>query len=277
VATLRVSEGAWEPAITEARRWLRESIRHGAALDVGRGRGPVSHFAGIWSRGGTRTAPQPAEVEAEWWADLTDVRRGIDRLPFVRGLADGSLARSTFLAYLAQDAHYLGEYARVLAEAARIALDRRAQAFWATSAHAAVAEELALHAHWLAHEPEHAAIEPDSVTTAYVDHLLACAARADYGVLVAAALPCFWLYTDLGGRLAAGELGAAARSPEHPYAEWLATYSDPAFAEATRTAVAIVTETASRAAPDVRERMRRAFRISAEHELAFFDRTPVVG
>jgi len=277
VATLRVSQGAWEPAITEARRWLRESIRHGAALDVGRGRGPISHFAGIWSRGSTVTRPHPAEVEAEWWADLTDLRRGIDDLPFVRGLADGSLARSAFLAYLAQDAHYLGEYARVLAEAARIAPDRRAQAFWASSANAAVAEELALHAHWLGGEHERAVVEPDSVTTAYVDHLLACVARGDYGVLVAAALPCFWLYTDLGGRLAAGELGAATLSPEHPYAAWLATYSDPAFAEATRTAVAIVTDAASRATPEMRERMRRAFRVSAEHELAFFDRAPGVG
>jgi hydroxymethylpyrimidine kinase/phosphomethylpyrimidine kinase/thiamine-phosphate diphosphorylase len=278
VATLRVSLGAWEPAIDEARRWLRESIRNGAALDVGSGHGPVSHFAGLWARGGTRTAPTPAELEAGWWSAIDDVRFGIDQLPFIRGLADGTLASRAFLDYLAQDALYLRDYARVLAEASRLAPDAAAQAFWADSAHGAIVGELELHTSWLGEriEPSHlsATPEPDATTTAYLDHLLATAARGDYAVLVAALLPCFWLYTDLGARLAAGEFGAAALAPEHPYASWLATYADPAFAAATREAVAIVTEAASRATPELRERMHRAFRVSSEHELAFFDRAP---
>ncbi|WP_308797296.1 bifunctional hydroxymethylpyrimidine kinase/phosphomethylpyrimidine kinase [Agromyces silvae] len=273
VATLRVSRGGWEPAIEEARRWLRESIRHGEGLEVGSGHGPVSHFAGLWSRGGTTTAPTPAELEAEWWSSIDDVRAGIDQLPFIRGLADGTLRTAPFLDYLAQDALYLGDYARVLAEASRLAPDAAAQAFWANSAHGALVGELELHASWLGGEASVSGpAEPDATTTAYLDHLLATAARGDYPVLVAALLPCFWLYTDLGERLAAGEFGAAALAPEHPYASWLATYADPAFAAATRQAVAIVTDAASRARPEVRARMHRAFRVSSAHELAFFDR-----
>lgn len=270
VASLRVSLGDWEPAIDEARRWLRESIRHGEALGVGSGNGPVNHFAGLWSRGGTTTAPVPAEVEARWWSAIDDVRSGIDDLPFIRGLADGTLARAPFLEYLAQDALYLRDYARVLAEASRLAPDAAAQAFWAGSASGAIAGELELHESWLGAEAS--VTEPDAITTAYLDHLLATAARGDYAVLVAALLPCFWLYTDLGERLAAGGFGDAALAPEHPYASWLATYADPAFAAATREAVAIVTRVASHATPGVRERMLRAFRVSSEHELAFFDR-----
>jgi hydroxymethylpyrimidine kinase/phosphomethylpyrimidine kinase/thiamine-phosphate diphosphorylase len=292
VATLRVAHGDWVPAIDEARRWLRESLRHGEALEVGSGHGPVSHFAGLWSRGGTSTAPTPAEVEAEWWAGIEDVRRGIDDLPFIRGLADGTLARGPFLEYLGQDALYLRDYARVLAEASRLAPDTAAQAFWANSAHGALVGELELHASWLSEDGAvgHGAGEPageaqgeasasgtfaaerDATTIAYLDHLLATAARGDYAVLVAALLPCFWLYTDLGERLSAGEFGAAALAPEHPYASWLATYADPAFADATREAIAIVTRVASGATAELRERMHRAFRVSSEHELAFFDR-----
>src|SRR5690606_26434019 len=92
----------------------------------------------------------------------------------------------------------------------------------------------------------------------------------DYGVLIAAALPCFWLYTDLGQRLHAGEFGVYAQSPEHPYASWLATYADPAFEEATGQAIAYAATAATTAAPDLRVRMLTAFEASARHERAFF-------
>ncbi|WP_084620360.1 bifunctional hydroxymethylpyrimidine kinase/phosphomethylpyrimidine kinase [Agromyces italicus] len=256
----------WPAAVAEARRWLRESLRHGEALEVGGGHGPINHFAGLWSRGGTRTAPTPAEVEGEWWASIRGIRDGIDALPFISGLADGTLPRAPFLYYLAQDALYLHDYARVLAAAASLAPDASAQAFWANSAHGSIVGELQLHESWL----DGARVSPGPATTAYLDHLLATAARGDYAVLAAALLPCFWLYTDLGVRLAAGEFGEQALAPEHPYASWLATYGDPAFATATREAIAIVTDAASRATPEVRALMLRAFRISSEHELAFF-------
>ncbi|QEO14907.1 bifunctional hydroxymethylpyrimidine kinase/phosphomethylpyrimidine kinase [Agromyces intestinalis] len=271
VATLRASHGEWEPAIAESRRWLRESLRHGEELAVGGGHGPVHHFAGLWSRGGTTTAPTAAEVEAEWWTHIVDVRSAIDDLPFVRGLADGTLPRDVFSGYLAQDAIYLGEYARVLAEASRLASDASEQAFWARSSVGALDGELALHAEWLGGTSDPgAAPEPDATSVAYLDHLHATAARGSYAELVAAVLPCYWIYADLGDRLADGGFGAAPRDPEHPYASWLATYGDAEFAVANREAIRIVIETAAAAPPEVRERMRRAFRRSSELELAFF-------
>lgn len=276
VATLQAELGDWEAAVGEARRWLRESLRHGEALEVGGGHGPVSHFAGLWSRGGLRTAPTPAEIEAEWWDGIADVRAAIDTLPFIRALADGSLERVPFVGYLAQDALYLRDYARVLAEASRLAPDAAGQAFWANSAHGSLVGELELHTRWLAgvdaavDDAATFAAEPDTATTAYLDHLLATGARGDYAVLAAAVLPCFWIYVDLGERLAAGEFGAAALDPGHPYASWLETYADPAFAVATREAIDLVTREAAAASPERRAAMRRAFRRSAEHELAFF-------
>ncbi|MFB9308583.1 bifunctional hydroxymethylpyrimidine kinase/phosphomethylpyrimidine kinase [Agromyces hippuratus] len=271
IATLVAEHGDWPAAIAEARRWLRESLRHGEALGVGGGHGPINHFAGLWARGGIRTAPMPTEIEAEWWADIAQVRREIDELPFIRGLADGSLAREPFLGYLTQDAHYLRDYARVLAEASRLAPDAAGQAFWANSAHGSIIGELELHTGWLGPEAGTAAsAPPDATTTAYLDHLLATAQRGDHAVLIAALLPCFWIYTDLGERLAAGEFGEAALDPAHPYASWLATYADPGFAVATREAIGFVTRAAAGASPEHRERMHRAFVASSRHELAFF-------
>jgi len=272
IATLRARHGAWEPAVAEARRWLRESLRHGESLEVGGGHGPVHHFAGLWSRGGLDTAPTAAELEAEWWAGIAELRRAIDELPFIRGLADGSLPRAAFEEYLSQDAHYLREYARALAEAARLAPDASAQAFWAAGSRECLTGELARHERDLAGRPGTAAtpVEPNAVNLGYLDHLLASGARGGYPELVAAVLPCYWIYDDLGRRLLAGEFGPEPGSPEHPYAEWLAMYAEPSFAVSTRRAIELVTGVAAAAAPEVRERMHRAFRRSAEFELAFF-------
>lgn len=275
LATARARGLDWPQAVGRSRQWLRESLRAASALDVGRGHGPINHFAGLWSRGGLETRPTAAEVREEWWQSAVEVRGAIDALPFIRALADGTLPRERFLGYLAQDALYLREYARVLAEAARLAPTAEEQSFWARSAHGAIAGELELHASWLTPETGVSAgtfaAEPSAVTTAYLDHLRAAAFSGDYPVLIAAVLPCFWLYTDLGVRLHAGEFSMYARDAEHPYASWLATYADPVFADATEQAVAHVTAAAAAADEAGRRRMHRAFLTACEHEAAFFD------
>lgn len=275
LATLRAAGNEWPDAVCEARAWLRESLRAGDALDVGRGHGPVNHFAGLWQRGGLRTRPTPYEVRDEWWQGIADVRTAIDGLPFIRALADGSLDRERFLRYLAQDALYLREYARVLAEAARLAPSPEEQAFWAESARGCIDGELELHASWLTPETgveaETFDAEPSPVTTAYLDHLRAAAFSGEYAVLIAAVLPCFWLYADLGARLRAGAFGARALDPRHPYASWLTTYADPGFAEASERAIGFVMSAAATADEQVRRRMQRAFMLASEHERAFFD------
>ncbi|MFJ2370452.1 bifunctional hydroxymethylpyrimidine kinase/phosphomethylpyrimidine kinase [Microbacterium sp. NPDC087665] len=262
-------------AVSSARAWLRESLRESDALHVGRGHGPVHHFAGLWSRGGLSTRPTASEVADDWWEGIAGIRAQIDDLPFIRSLADGSLPRAPFDFYLAQDALYLRDYARVLSEAARLAPTSAEQAFWAGSAEGAIVGELELHAAWLTPgdgvTAATFAAEPGSATTAYLDHLRSTAFAGGYPELIAALLPCFWLYTDLGERLHAGEFGSLAQEAEHPYASWLATYADPAFAVATAQAIAYVTQTAAAVDDTTRARMRRAFDVSSAHERDFFD------
>lgn len=261
VATIVARTGSWEQATADAKRWLVESIAHGEGLHVGSGHGPVSHFAGLWARGGLATRPSAAEVEREWWDAVADVRAAIDDLDFVRGLGDGSLSKEAFGWYLAQDALYLRDYARVLAEASRLAPTLEDQAFWASGAHGALVTELALHTDWLGGvEPA----GPSATTSAYLDHLLATAARGDHRVLAAAVLPCYWIYADLGERL------HGLATDDHPYRDWLLTYGDPAFEAATEQAIAVVTRLAAEADDATREAMWRAYRTSCERELAFF-------
>ena len=152
-------------------------------------------------------------------------------LDFIRGLADGTLAEDQFAYYLAQDAIYLNGYSRALARASALAPTEAAQLFWARSAQQCLEVESELHRTWLSTRTVEHVLGP--VTKSYVDHLLAASASGSYGVLVAALLPCFWLYAEVGQTLHA-EFLAAGAPEEHPYAEWLRTYADEDFAQATR-------------------------------------------
>ena len=89
-------------------------------------------------------------------------------------------------------------------------------------------------------------------------------------MLVAALLPCFWLYAEVGQTLHAQFLAAGA--PEaHPYAEWLRTYADEDFAQATREAIALADEAGTKALADEQGAMLQAFRHSCRFEVEFFD------
>lgn len=268
--------GDWAGAIAEAKAWLRESLRASDTLNVGAGSGPLHHLAGLWERGGLATRPSADEVRDEWWAGIAAVREETEQLGFIRGLADGTLDREHFLEYIAQDSVYLLAYSRVLARLSELAPTPEEQAFWAQGAHGAILGELELHRARLGDDGTRVSItakHPSAVTSGYVNHLLAASTK-DYAEAVAAVLPCYWMYCDLGQRLFAGAIHERASSPDHPYAEWIATYDDPHFAEATDTAIGIVTRVAAAATPDTRDRMWRAFYAAAVWEREFFGQTP---
>lgn len=267
--------GDWAAAVAGSKAWLRESLAAAELLRVGRGSGPLNHLVGLWRRGGLATAPTPAAVREAWWGAIAPVREQTEELGFIRGLADGTLDRAHFLEYIAQDSVYLHAYARVLARVSEIAPTPEEQAFWARAAHGAIMGELELHRARLGDDaPIHVATQaPSPATSGYVNHLLAASTK-DYAEAAAAVLPCFWIYADLGRRLLAGEIHERAQSPEHPYAEWIATYDDPGFAADNETAIGFVTRIAAVATPETRERMWRAFEAGAVWEREFFGQTP---
>lgn len=253
VATVAARDGDWTLAVARARDWLAGAIAHGTDLRVGGGSGPVDHGHEI-----RRALPGAGPITSAWWREVADVRDAIDALPFIRALADGSLEGSAFRWYLAQDAVYLDAYAELLERAGDLAPDDDSRAFWRAGSAAAVAEAEGLHLRWTSR-----AADPSDATRAYLAHLSE-SAEAGYDVLIAALLPCYWIYQDVGERM------HGASHAAHPYREWLETYGDEPFAEATRRATATVEQAAGRADPSTRARMREAFDASARHELAFF-------
>jgi len=96
-------------------------------------------------------------------------------------------------------------------------------------------------------------------------------------VLVAAVLPCFWIYWDVACAI------TARAAPQNPYRAWIDTYADPRFGEAVQRVIDIADEAAATATPARRAAMLAAFGRSTQYEYLFWDGAyrergwPVVG
>lgn len=206
---------------------------------------------------------------ADAWDRAAPWYRSILEHPFVRRLGDGTLARPVFLRYIVDDAHYLSRYSRALATTAARWPDPSGSAIIARFAAGAVDAERLLHAALLDDEDldiDHLAAEPTPTCLAYVNTLHADATVGPVAVALAGLLPCFRIYAEVGAHLA----GVLAAEPEHPYAAWLSTYGDPAFAEDTRTAEKLADEQADRE-PGALGAMHDAYARAVRFEWMFWD------
>ncbi|WP_137725680.1 TenA family protein [Prescottella subtropica] len=226
--------------------------------------------------GSGSTAPAGARFTDLLWEHTADLRAAIDDMEFLRRLGDGTLPLDVFRTYIEQDSLYLTEYAKALALVAATSPDPQTAAFWATSAATAAVVESGLHEDLLSNGllPESAgAPEHSPACLGYVSYLTATAATEPYPVAAAAVLPCFWIYAEVGRRLAASAHDVLAADPSHPYAQWVTTYDDPAFHESVSTARRLVDAAADAATPAQRDAMVRAFVVATRYEFLFWDTT----
>ena len=205
----------------------------------------------------------------EAWERTRRLREAIHRLPFNTELAAGSLTRERFRGYILQDALYLGRFSRALAIAAAKAPDSDAMQSFAQSALRAVAVEQALHGQYLREfgiDPARigeAEASPDCL--AYTSYLIAAAYHEPWEVLVAALLPCFRIYWDVGCAI------AQRAAPENPYRAWIDTYADERCGKAVETAVAVGDRAAVAVTATTRAAMLAAFVRACQYEWLFWD------
>jgi thiaminase (transcriptional activator TenA) len=198
------------------------------------------------------------------WQRTTDLRAAIHHLPFNRELAAGTLATARFQFYIEQDAQYLEQYSRILAMAGVRGPDGATLRLFAESALEAVAVEQALHAQYLSEFGTEGA-EPAPDCLGYTSFLLATAYHDPWEVLIAAVLPCFWIYWDVGNAI------AREAAAENRYRAWIDTYSDEAFGNAVRAVIGATDTAADGASATMRDRMMTAFIRSTQYEYLFWD------
>lgn len=144
---------------------------------------------------------------ARLWDDVETIFAAILEHPFVTGLTDGSLEPEVFAHYVAQDVHYLRDYARALAIVGAKAPTLADTAMFARHAAEVYDVELALHGSLLPAlglDPGAVDATPVAPTTqAYCSYLLATTLAGSFADGLAAVLPCYWIYARVGAALLA--------------------------------------------------------------------------
>jgi thiaminase (transcriptional activator TenA) len=196
------------------------------------------------------------------WRDNADLASAALGHPFVRAIADGTLARERFAGYLAQDAFFLESFARGYALALAHSPDRAGLDAFAELLDG-VRGELRLHASYAARwGVDLSAVAPAAATLAYTDFLLATAALGGVGLTCAAMTPCMRLYAHLGRQLASGHV-------DPRYAEWVDTYADPQFERLAATLERLLDTYGGSGEPG--GRLAATYRRAMRLEIAFFD------
>ncbi|MQA07961.1 MAG: thiaminase II [Pseudonocardiaceae bacterium] len=204
------------------------------------------------------------------WKHTERIQQAVLELPFNLELATGTLSRERFQFYMAQDARYLVGFGRALAVAAARAPEPDELAFFSGAAQEAVVVERQLHESYFERfglsSAEVDAIETSPTCLAYTSYLLARAQSASYAELLAALLPCFWVYHYVGT-----DILHRQTSGDNPYQEWIDTYADDEFAAAVERCKEATDRAAERADESTRARMLEAFTRASEYEWMFWE------
>ncbi len=203
------------------------------------------------------------------WARNAALYEKTRTMPFNLELASGQLDENAFRHYMIQDAHYLVAFGRALAIAAAKADHADGVVQFADAAKGAVVVERSLHAGFMKQFGiDEATFEATPLSPAshhYTSFLIATAWSAPYPVALAALLPCFWIYAEIGR-----DIQARAVTP-NPYAAWIDAYAGEEFHALVRAVIATVDRSAEAASAETREAMHQAYTHAAQLEWMFWD------
>ncbi|WP_054949980.1 thiaminase II [Numidum massiliense] len=191
------------------------------------------------------------------------------RHPFVMGIVNGNLPLDTFKFYILQDIYYLKHFGKVHAMAAVQADDFRITAFLAEKAKTTAEAELTVHKQHAEAlgitDEEMAQFKPAPTAYAYTSHMYRAALSGRLSETIAALLPCYWLYGEIG------EINKEAQPQEPLYANWIRTYASDWFQQGVQEFVDLFDRLAEGASVAEKARMQEQFVIATEWELAFWE------
>lgn len=191
--------------------------------------------------------------------------------PFVRAIADGTLALDKFRFYLRQDYVFLIDYCRVFALAASKAHDLGTIRLFAKLLSDTINTEMQLHRDYCAgfgiSTAELETTRAAPATHAYTRHLLAVAHGGALADIVAAVLPCQLGYTEIGTALV-GEDCAGLRSR---YADWIRMYASEEFVAGAERVARVLDDLVAGYPDRELERLAELFLASSRYEYLFWE------
>lgn len=209
------------------------------------------------------------DFTSEQWSAIAQIYAKTLDHPFLKGLSDGTLPRESFQFYLIQDSLYLRSFGQAL----NLLAAKAPREDWAMtlSQHSidTLKEERRMHQAVLASYGVTPAMVAQSemapTNAAYTNHLLAAVQRLSFVEGLAAMLPCYWIYWDVGKQL------VRRGSRNKDYQLWIDNYAGEEYGVAVRQVLAMMNESARLATPDQRREALRLFVRSARYEYLFWD------
>lgn len=187
--------------------------------------------------------------------------------PFISELMNGTLPETTFEFYIQQDALYLADFGKILAGiASKLHNPADIQAYLGFATGTIVVEE-ALHEMFLnLFKTEGKVVEKSPTCLLYTGFLHEQLTTQPIEVALAAVLPCFWIYKEVGDYILANQT-----TKENPYQSWIDTYGGEDFAASVTKAIAITDVMAMNTTPAIQQKMTRAFVKASQLEWMFWD------
>jgi thiaminase/transcriptional activator TenA len=203
------------------------------------------------------------------WQRNEPIYQAILTMPFNRELSNGSLTEARFKHYMIQDAHYLEGFARALSLASSKGWQADHIVQFADAAKTAIVVERSLHEDYFVRfgvdTETFAASEPTPVCEHYVSYLLRVASLEPFEVVLAALLPCFWIYLEVGKHIQ-----QHAHQP-NLYQAWINTYAGDEFEKAVKQVIVVVDESAKQASARNLDAMHHAFTRATQLEWMFWE------
>ncbi|OLY91264.1 thiaminase /4-amino-5-aminomethyl-2-methylpyrimidine deaminase [Cnuella takakiae] len=200
------------------------------------------------------------------WQAAAPIYQNILQHPFITELMNGSLDKDCFRFYIAQDALYLGAFSRALALIAARAGDTDTSLQFIRFAEGAIVVEQALHASFFRELAIETAGAPAPAGHHYTNYLLAQAALAPIGNAMAAVLPCFWIYKQVGDYIYQQQ-----QKGSNPYQSWIDTYAGEEFGLLVQKAIAHCDAMAAQATAEQQAQMTGCFVQASRFEWMFWD------
>ncbi len=198
------------------------------------------------------------------WQSTASIYQAILAHPFNTELAAGTLAREKFKYYVQQDELYINAYARALSLLAAKAPNSDMAADLLSYAKDGVAIEKILHDHFFDKFDITPTTEQQPACFAYSNFLLATTAIDPFEIGLAALLPCFWIYREVGYFIAKN-----AGTP-NPFQLWIDIYTDEEYHNVVERVIDMIDTVAEKASSGVRDTMKTVFLHSTRLELNFW-------
>lgn len=212
--------------------------------------------------------PRPMSERLRAKADK--IWRAVHGHPFLRELQAGTLSEERFAYFIVQDYLYLLDFAQVLSLGAAKSPNLETLELFNRHSLIAVQVERDFHATYGRHlglqREKLNRVPKAQVTEAYTKHLQANARGGSLGEIVAAILPCYWIYGEVGKRL----FEARPKTPRI-YREWIELYASDDYWRCVNEQIALMDELGAAASRDERVRMEGHFLLSSRYEFLFWE------